>query len=618
MSLASGTIAATLVAPRHVSVLPIAIAAAMLSFLMLREPLLATWTSGAFVDTDDAMHLVQVRALLGGQGWFDMTAYGLDPPSGTFMHWSRIVDMPVALLIKGFGLFVDVTTAERLARLSFPFALLVGLYLAMARLAALLLGPRARLPAIGATLLSGDGIVQFLPGRIDHHAPQILLLVLMLAAGVAALDPARARQAAWVGLLASLSLSIGLEDLPFIAVLAIAIVGFWIWHGTTMARMLWWYAVGLAIGLPAFFVATVAPSRYLLPVCDAYGAAHLGAGLIAAAGCALAALYGARLPSRGMRLAAASVVGVLAGAFVALAYPACLHDPFAAVDPLVRDIWIRNVVESFSLLRTLRETPAVGLVSTLPVALGLVSCLVAIWCRRGLNRRRFALVATVVGAGLALGFWQVRVLTSVTAVALCGALYAAVPLAERLERCGRDGVAALAPLLIFPFTATAAAIVVPAALAAIASRDPPQRVVNGERAQPAAGNDLCETSEALAPLAKLAPGRVIAPIDLGSFLLAQTSMTVFSAAFHRDNDGNRFVFDTMMASQEDAARMAAGRDADYVMLCPVLKETALLTKRAPHGLAADLLAGRVPAWLAPVPLTATPITVYRVLRVSAR
>ena len=397
MSLASGTIAATLVAPRHVSVLPIAIAAAMLSFLMLREPLLATWTSGAFVDTDDAMHLVQVRALLGGQGWFDMTAYGLDPPSGTFMHWSRIVDMPVALLIKGFGLFVDVTTAERLARLSFPFALLVGLYLAMARLAALLLGPRARLPAIGATLLSGDGIVQFLPGRIDHHAPQILLLVLMLAAGVAALDPARARQAAWAGLLASLSLSIGLEDLPFIAVLAIAMVGFWIWHGTTMARMLWWYAVGLAIGLPAFFVATVAPSRYLLPVCDAYGAAHLGAGLIAAAGCALAALCGARLPSRGMRLAAASVVGVLAGAFVALAYPACLHDPFAAVDPLVRDIWIRNVVESFPLLRTLRETPAVGLVSTLPVALGLVSCLVAIWCRRGLDRRRFALVATVVG-----------------------------------------------------------------------------------------------------------------------------------------------------------------------------------------------------------------------------
>ena len=64
--------------------------------------------------------------------------------------------------------------------------------------------------------------------------------------------------------------------------------------------------------------------------------------------------------------------------------------------------------------------------------------------------------------------------------------------------------------------------------------------------------------------------------------------------------------------------MAAGRDADYVMLCPVLKETALLAKRAPHGLAADLLAGRVPAWLAPVPLTATPITVYRVLRVSAR
>ena len=109
-----------------------------------------------------------------------------------------------------------------------------------------------------------------------------------------------------------------------------------------------------------------------------------------------------------------------------------------------------------------------------------------------------------------------------------------------------------------------------------------------------------------------------APIDLGSYLLAQTDMSVFAAAFHRDNDGNRFVFETMMASPDEAERMAVRRDAAYVMLCPEPMETALLARRAPHGLASNLLAGRVPAWLAPVPLAATPIKVYRVLRGTAR
>src|SRR4051812_17445009 len=48
--------------------------------------------------TDDAMRLVQVRDLIGGQGWFDLFQHRLDPP-GASMHWSRVVDVPLAALI---------------------------------------------------------------------------------------------------------------------------------------------------------------------------------------------------------------------------------------------------------------------------------------------------------------------------------------------------------------------------------------------------------------------------------------------------------------------------------------------------------------------------------------
>ena len=50
-------------------------------------------------DTDDNMRMMQVRALLHGQGWFDLRQYRLNPPFGANIHWSRLVDLPIAGLI---------------------------------------------------------------------------------------------------------------------------------------------------------------------------------------------------------------------------------------------------------------------------------------------------------------------------------------------------------------------------------------------------------------------------------------------------------------------------------------------------------------------------------------
>src|SRR5712664_3852165 len=50
------------------------------------------------MSTDDAMRLVEVNDLIAGQGWFDLMQYRLDPP-GSLMHWSRVIDAPLAALI---------------------------------------------------------------------------------------------------------------------------------------------------------------------------------------------------------------------------------------------------------------------------------------------------------------------------------------------------------------------------------------------------------------------------------------------------------------------------------------------------------------------------------------
>src|ERR1700761_9209226 len=72
------------------------------------------WVGGSVFDamsTDDAMRLVEVRDLVNGQGWFDLMQYRLDPP-GVLMHWSRIIDLPLAAGIVLLKPLIGQTNAE--------------------------------------------------------------------------------------------------------------------------------------------------------------------------------------------------------------------------------------------------------------------------------------------------------------------------------------------------------------------------------------------------------------------------------------------------------------------------------------------------------------------------
>jgi hypothetical protein len=47
-------------------------------------------------DTDDNLRMMQVRDLMRGQDWYDLRQYRLNPPFGADIHWSRLVDLPIA------------------------------------------------------------------------------------------------------------------------------------------------------------------------------------------------------------------------------------------------------------------------------------------------------------------------------------------------------------------------------------------------------------------------------------------------------------------------------------------------------------------------------------------
>src|SRR5207253_2636580 len=66
-------------------------------------------------DTDDNMRMMQVRGLLHGQGWFDLRQYHLNAPFGANIHWSRLVDLPIAGLILLLRPLIGGAAAERWA-----------------------------------------------------------------------------------------------------------------------------------------------------------------------------------------------------------------------------------------------------------------------------------------------------------------------------------------------------------------------------------------------------------------------------------------------------------------------------------------------------------------------
>src|SRR3954470_18278880 len=106
-------------------------------------------------DTDDNMRIMQVRAWLHGQGWYDLRQHRLNPPLGANIHWSRLVDLPIAGLILGLRSILGGPGAERWAVAIAPLLPYLLLLFSVALTARRLLGPAAYPVAFLAVFFAG-------------------------------------------------------------------------------------------------------------------------------------------------------------------------------------------------------------------------------------------------------------------------------------------------------------------------------------------------------------------------------------------------------------------------------------------------------------------------------
>jgi hypothetical protein len=468
-------------------------------------------------DTDDNMRIMQVRALLHGQGWFDLRQYRLNPPFGANIHWSRLVDLPIAGLILGLRPVLGGAAAERWAVAIAPMLPLLLLLVSLALTARRLIDPRAYPLALLALFFAGSTNGMFMPERIDHHGWQLALLALSIAAIA---DPRRARGGVILGISTALSLAIGLEMIIYLAVAGAAMALFWV-DDREEAERLRAYAVSVS-GAAALCFLTFASHDNRNAVCDALSPVWLSDALLGGA-----LLYGLAWLSPAdwrRRLALAAAAGVAIAAFHALMWPHCLQR-LEGVSPEVERLWLSHVREARPIYT--HGWRIATLVVALP-ATGAIGWAVLAWARRRdreLLRRILGAAAPGLAAGLLL-LWQTRTGPAAQMLATVGAaalVWLLVPLVWNSKYSLVRVVGTLAAATI------GAGAIFPLILNFI-----PEPRATAQEAAIGRANRLCNSLWGLHPVALQPPGMVFTFIDLGPRLIAVTPHDAVGGPYHRN------------------------------------------------------------------------------------
>lgn len=534
-----------------------------------------------FPDPDDVMRLVQVRDWIAGQSWFDVTQYRLNPPTGVPMHWSRLVDVPIAGVILLMRPFFGQDGAETAALVAVPLLTLGISMLLVQRIALKLMGSGSALAAAIATPFSLGGLKQMRPMRIDHHGWQIVMALVGL---LAAMDVRPRRAGIISGIAMAMWMNISIEGLPFAA--AFGALYAWQWladrHSTERLKS---YLGSLAVSSILLFALTHFPSTWVSQPRDVVTPAVLAAFAVAAAVCGIAVR--SNIDKLWARIALLGVAGGLTLGTMFAVDPHWLVGPFGSLDPLVRQMWYLSIDEGLPMWQIDWGEAATGIAQPL---VGLIGTIIALSRISGEERSLWMIYAFVLGALTLGGVFVIRTETTASVIALPGTAFLCS------LALGRARNISIMPLRI---TASAAAVCImtPAYAFPLSVAPANQRLSNAFTTL----TDCMSKSE-VEKLRGLPKGDIAAPFDITPSIILDTSHRAIASGHHRNVSGMHDVIELFLSPPNEGAKIIARRRIDYLVFCRGAPESIRYSNRGPHGLAAVLEAGGAPAWLEPVSL----------------
>lgn len=547
-------------------------------------------------DTDDSMRLLEVRDWLAGQSWWDVAQHRLN--GGDYpMHWSRLVDLPLAAVMATTTPLLGAAAATRLALVLVPLLTLLCAMLLIAHITQRTAGIAAARYAALLTPLNLPLMAQMKPLRIDHHGWQV---VLALAAVACLLGKPTARSGVLTGLALAALLTVSIEGLPIAAGIAGVAAGAWAWQPERRACLLGliWSLFGGALAL---HFATRGPG-FFLPACDAMSPAWLLTLGVAAPATTVAVLLAPQTVT--MRLLALAGAGAVTGAALLLYAPQCLAGPFATLPPLAYQLWYLHVLEG----RPLWDQPFYQAFVTAAVPLiGLFVTGIRWHGASGTRKARWAMLLALLIAAAAVTLFVARAGATANALAIPGVSALLLTMLIRIRQISSIGlqIAATAFALILASPSYLAV----AGLAITQHIDP----VHAEQEEAREAGRSCEQASDMRVLEQLPPARIFAPLDVTPELIATTRHHAIGAGYHRAPAPMTRVIAGFTEPPARARAIVYATGARYVAVCPGLNEMDIYREQFPDGLWARLARGERFAWLRPVPI-AGPVRAWRVIR----
>lgn len=382
---------------------------------------------GDLPDTDDYTYLNQVLDWLQGQTWFDNVQYRLSPPEGVRIHFTRIIQIPLAMLImffKAFGL--PWRGAATLTAMLWPLMVFAG-FLASVRWAAKSFLPRDWTGVTAyTTLFSVPLLFQFSMGHIDHHGVESILLMLSFGCMVRMMEtPSEIKWGALAGFIIALALAVALEVLPWVVALS-AFAGLWLMvKGSVAARSGVVFGLTLYLSSIAFLIAYKAPGHWLEVDVVAYSVVYV---ILAAsiAFCFVGTALAAQTRFAWLRYFSGIGLCAVTAALFFSYFPELLSGPYGAADKEIVRLFFENISEAMPLARHGDFGGAV--LHMLVPLLALGTSLGVLYKAKGNEVWVWFFLSLLIGFSIVLAvFYQMRMI-------VCAYLFGIIPLAVLLHR----------------------------------------------------------------------------------------------------------------------------------------------------------------------------------------
>lgn len=503
-------------------------------------------------DYDSLVRMASVREFMAEKQWYDTVFSRVLPPEGLDLHWSR----PLDALLAGFkylaSLFVGPVQSEILVMQFWPAFLFAVFIVIQGAIVRSRFGRKAaNLSMLIAVVSLLPFEFYFLPGQVDHHNLQLVLMALISWAAIS--GAGKRKTGLLVGALMALSLSIGLETVGFIGVAGGFMLLRFILHGGWEADRVGGAGLGVLAVAPMLFVLQTPVSDWGLARCDVLGGPVLGT--VAVVGlCCFILSFTTRHQSRRGRVIW-SIVLITMGVIILMpVLSPCHGGPYNMVPPDIQSRVIGSVLENQPLSFFLQKETVQGLIMALPFLGALVLMFPTL--ARGPERDARLFLFLIVALGLLAGAFQARMMIWGYAV-LPAALGVVFWDFSRTSKVGLVWGLRLVLVLsaIFPH-------ILGVLIARPWQHDTAAANVTTKEVT------RCASQRALEPLNDLPPSVIFNPIETAGALLFYTRHSVTGASYHRSPRALELGVLPFLAQDDRPLREAVKETgAKYILLC---------------------------------------------------